>query len=98
MTDIVLCNWMVVIYSADCSVSSPSKSLRSSRISKSLSLITFPCDAFISLRGTKIYNHVTLEERNQFVLVLPYILQISEHVGVEENSLLLKASGFEQLH
>ncbi|TNN48779.1 hypothetical protein EYF80_041018 [Liparis tanakae] len=48
------------------SLSSPNKSLRSSRSSRSLSLITFPLDAFTSL--------------------------------TEEDSLLLRASGFEQQH
>lgn len=40
--------------SAEWCLSSPSKSLRSSRISRSLSLITCPFDVFISLKGTKV--------------------------------------------
>lgn len=42
-------------------VSSPSKSLRSSRTSRSLSLMTFPLEALTSLSGTNITAKISLQ-------------------------------------
>lgn len=42
----------------------PSKSLRSSKISRSLSLITFPFPAFTSLSGTKVRVDITKYNRD----------------------------------
>ncbi len=82
----------VPLKTAEWCVSLPSKSLRSSKISRSLSLITFPLDPFTSLSGTKVTAKCYSTPSSDPPL--------SKHLndGVEDAFSLLGASGFEQLH
>lgn len=74
----------------------PSKSLRSSRISRSLSLITFPLDAFISLRDTNVILRAS--NTQPLLIVVSYISQTLEPVGAQDDALPLRAPGFKHLN